>query len=270
MMKLRRWLYLFIGFILMSFLLSCAKTSPRFSQKIKTSPKVVQFGRKFFVFKNKTQSFIFKGVKKVENTSEGFWVEPVKDCFSIISQNTHFKICLKPVPPISPHLKVLRIDSYGVDLRVLSLFSKVYLLVWEKGKPPSFYDLERVSLGNVELKDLSLGKTYFISGVIKFGENLYGPLSQPLAVKVEDKEPPLPPSGGGYLVKNGELILLWDPSPSRDVAGYVVEREGKTFKVKSCTFKEKLFKSEILYKIKAVDRAGNMSLPLYIHVCIKQ
>ena len=240
----------------------------------KNTIEYFQFGNKFFI-KAKPGIFLdFKKAKKVSVSKEGYWVEPKGECISVIVKKNKEKketsLCLKSVPPIKPHLKVLKIDSYAVDLQVISLFPEVGLFVWEKGMFPSFSNFQSILAGSYQLKNLSLGKTYFISGAVKFGENLYGPLSEPLKIEIKDTEPPLPPSGGGYFVKDDTITIIWDKSPSRDVVGYIVEREGKSFEVKKQVFKEKIFENEVIYKIKAIDRAGNESIPFCLKVKISR
>ncbi len=245
---------------------NCAKHIPKPPSNPLSPLKYIQFGKKFFVFKPQGKPLIFKKVKKIEEGKDGMWVEPKERCILINPKTQKLRLCLKPVPMVYPHIKVLKIDSYAVNIRILSLFPQIFLLIWEKGKVPSVSKLKAVSPGNLELKNLSVGKSYFISGAIKYKNTLYGPLSPPLLVKVKDNEPPLPPSGGGYLIKDKEILLLWDPSPSRDVAYYVVEKNGKKIRVKECSFEEELSGQKVVYKIKAVDFAGNESPPLEIKV----
>ncbi len=256
--------------ILIIFIVSgCANYYSALNTTYKLPVKYMQFGDKFFIFYQKNKAFTIKNATQINTCKDGIWIKPRDRCALLNIKKRSYKLCLKGIPAIYPHIKVLKVDSYAVDLRILSLFSRIYLLVWEKGKVPSPLQLKKVLLGKVELKDLVLGKSYFISGVINFGKNLYGPLSPPILVKILDNTPPLPPSGGGYLIEGKKIILVWNPSPSRDVAYYLVERGNKNFKTKNCSFEESLNREKVTYEIIAVDYAGNQSLPLKIEVNLK-
>ncbi len=229
--------------------------------------RFVQFGSRVLVVQIPGETFRFDGAKKVEKRPGGWLVEPEGECVKIFWKGGARSLCLKPVPRVYPHLKILRVDSYALDLKIISLFPKVALFVWEKGKNPDLLHPLEVSPGTHSLRELSLGKTYLFSAAVIFGPDLYGPLSRPFEIEIKDLEPPLPPSGGGYFLKGKALVLVWDPSPSRDVVGYVVERKGKVFKVKQNSFQEQeILKGTVLYNIRAIDGAKHESLPLRIRV----
>lgn len=229
--------------------------------------RYVQFGSWILLRDVDREPLHFEGTKRVKRVSGGWLIEPEKGCLKVFARENPKRICVRAVPPVYPHLKVLRVDSYALDLRVLSLFPRLVLFVWEKGKEPDFGKPRSISPGVHSLRGLSLGKTYLLSAAVIFGPDLYGPLSQPLEVKMEDTEPPLPPSGGGYFLRGDTLVLVWDPSPSRDVVGYVVERKGRVFKVKKNIFQERaVLEGTVIYNIKALDGAGHESLPLSIKV----
>ncbi len=209
-----------------------------------------QFGRRFLVLE--------KGKYR--------WIKPEGRCAVFKKE----KLCLKPVPPIKPHIKILEINSKEVSLEVLSLFKEILLFVWKEKEEPDLKDARLISPGIVVLKDLKLGKTYFIAGAVKYGKNLFGPLSVPIKLKYEDDIPPEPPEGAGYLVEGNRIVLIWNKSRSSDVVEYVVERDGKRFKVKKNTFSERIPGKNIVYKIMAVDAGGNISKPVKIMVKIEE
>lgn len=252
--------------LLALFLAGCV---PRARMQIsKPLPEVhyIQFGSEILV--EEGRGFRFEGTKEVKRVSGGWLLEPEDRCLKLMGEKGSRSLCLKPVPPVYPHLKVLKVDSYAVDLKILSLFPRIALFAWEKGRPPDLRHPRVFPPGVHSLRGLSLGKTYLLSGAVILGPDLYGPLSPPLEVAVKDEEPPRPPSGGGYFLKGQRIILVWDPSPSRDVVGYVVEREGQVFKVKGTSFKERAnFKKKVvIYSIKALDGSGHESRPLRLKV----
>ncbi len=265
-MKLRVKTYYFFIFILV-FFLGCTSRSRVPLSRSPSGVQYIQFGSWILIKDIRKGALRIEGAGRVEKVSRGWLIKPEKECLRVFTKDGSKRLCLKSVPPVYPHLKVLRVDSYALDLQVLSLFPRLALFVWEKGKDPDFENPRRISPGVHSLRGLSLGKTYLLSAAVTFGPDIYGPLSQPLEVKMEDTEPPLPPSGGGYFLKGNTLVLVWDPSPSRDVVGYVVEREGKLFKVKKNMFQERDgLKGVVLYNIKALDGAGHESSPLLIKV----
>ncbi len=257
---MRRGIRILLGFFFF-VLLGCAARKPP-TQPLSPRPlSYVQFGSRLFFSGNLPQGI--KGIQRVERVSGGVLVEPQGRCLQVNKGS----ICLKSVPPVRPHLQVLRIDSAGVDLKILSLFPRIALFWWMEGERPDLSHPHLYSPGIYTLKDFSLGKVYFLSGAVVWDKKIYGPFTEPLRLRIEDSEPPLSPPGGGYLVQDGKITLIWEPSPSRDVKDYVVEREGKTFRVKGTSFEEEIPPGKlVVYNIKARDKAGNESPPLRIRV----
>jgi hypothetical protein len=215
----------------------------------KLTIKWYQFGNEFLIIKN----------------GKSRWIKPCKNCIILKNQGSK-KLCLKPVPDIKPHIKVIEINSKEVKLEVLSLFKEILLFVWKEKEKPDLKNARLISPGIAVLKDLKLGETYFIAGTVKYGKNLFGPLSKAIKLKYEDRVPPEPPEGGGYFIEGDKVVLIWNKSKSSDVVEYVVERDGKRFKVKKNTFSEKLPGKEVVYRVRAVDRGGNESKPFEIEV----
>lgn len=259
----------FLIFIFAIFLLGCTpKPSIHTPEKSNFEVYYVQLGSLIFIKEVQGTPFRFEGVSEIERMPGGWLVKPKGECVKVLWGGKSRPLCLRSVPPVYPHLKILHMDSRALDLKVLSLFPKLGLFIWEKGEKPDFLNPRLISPGIHSLRGLSLGKTYLISAAVILGPDVYGPLSPPLEVEVKDKKPPLPPSGGGYFLKGDTVVLVWDPSPSRDVVGYVVEREGEFFKVKKNVFRERdRFKKRIIhYTIKAVDGGGHESIPLHLKV----
>jgi len=117
-------------------------------------------------------------------------------------------------------------------------------------------------------KVLDEGTSLFIDESVKNGESytylfrfsegdLKGRFSKPVVAAPRDDVRPEPPQNA-LLVRVGEsCTLVWEPSPSLDVVGYLIETErgrietdGIYFTFKSCPGAIRLF---------AVDKAGNLS-----------
>jgi len=210
----------------------------------------LQFGDKIY-FKGPDLSACQQGRKLIQ-FPEGCWIVPDKSF-------------LKPVPAIKPHLKIVKVNSAEITLQVLSLFPKIALFLWENNTPlPPISALQEVSPGIIRLKNIKPGKTYFISGAVKYKPKLFGPLSPPLKVTIKDTTPPLPCPAVAYVIKNNKVQLLWQASASPDVKGYYLLWNNKKQFVKC---KEKFCQTEIELnfsgrkeiKIIAVDYAGNKS-----------
>jgi len=228
--------------------------------------EVLQFGSTLF-FKNKKKNIKIRNARKVVKVSSGLWIYPKKRCVKVTNNHRVYKVCLKDYPSICPHAYLDEVNSAEVRVRILSIFNKIAIFV-EKGRKglPDPTKIKVVSPGVFKIKNPDLGATYNIVGAIIFGKNFFGPLCSLLKVKVKDKIPPLPPSGGGYIVKNGKLCIMWEKSPSEDVVSYEVVAGKKQYFTNSTelsiSFSKELKKIEVF----AIDRAGNKSKALTLSI----
>ncbi len=88
--------------------------------------------------------------------------------------------------------------------------------------------------------------------------------SEKISLTYIDKIPPSPPSSLEALVSGRDVYLQWKPSPSPDLAGYLVLRDGKPAgqQVATTSYWDKgVKKGKHTYQVVAVDRAGNRSTP---------
>jgi len=248
-----------LTFILLIFVLfSCTNfrtSSVSFHKEI----NYYQFGKAFFFPRLKFKDV--KGSSKVCQTPSGIWVWPKTKC--VLVKGT--KICLTPVPDVFPHIKISKVDSTEIKINVLSIFSEVGLFISNKKNCPEFKALRIVKKGYV-FKNPKLGKIYWIWGSVHIGNRIFGPMSKPIKVLVKDTTPPISPEGGGYLILNGTLKLMWEKSRSPDVIYYEIQC-GNEIKVTRNTSIELKLHPEIKWcKVYAVDRAGNKSKPFYIKI----
>jgi len=250
---MKYWMF----FLLVILFTGCAKV--KLKKPLYKRVSYYQFGDSFFF--PKLGSKDIKGSKKVCQTSSGMWVWPKSKC--VLVKGT--KVCLTPVPKVYPHIKITRVDSSEVQIKILSIFSEVGLFISDRKYCPEFNTL-RIVKGAYSLKNPKLGKTYFILGGVHIGSKIFGPLSKPIKVVVKDETPPEPPKGGGYLIFKNTLKLMWEKSPSPDVVHYEVQC-GNYFKItKTNIIKLTLVPGMKWCKIYAIDRAGNRSKPFVIKI----
>jgi hypothetical protein len=111
-------------------------------------------------------------------------------------------------------------------------------------------------------KNVVNGKEYSYSFRFSKG-NLKGRFSKTYNLTPEDRTPPEPPENAFLIRKGNSCTILWEPSSSKDVSGYVILKYGKVvgftgrgiyFFLPECP--------EGSYYVKAVDKAGNFSKPI--------
>jgi hypothetical protein len=88
-------------------------------------------------------------------------------------------------------------------------------------------------------------------------------------VVYRDIFPPDPVKNLEGIFYKGKLILIWTESPSEDVIGYVVEKNGKLLNnepINTYFFIVDRYKKGDIISVYAVDKAGNKSSPAYLKV----
>ncbi len=226
-----------------------------------------QIGEEIFVPRNGGEDLDFAGAREVESGPLGWRIQPQKRCVRLAGSQGTARICLKRIPLARPRLYLLRSESTQAELKITSLFEKFALFRWQEGHTPDLSKGRLIKGHLVKDTDLSPDTAYYYAVAVYFGERLLGPLSEPVKVTTIDDRAPEPPSGGGYLIDGQDLILLWEESPSPDVAFYWVERDGRRLKrVSKAPYVDHDWHLGAVYDVKAVDRAGNASRPLIIKV----
>jgi len=97
--------------------------------------------------------------------------------------------------------------------------------------------------------------------------------SAPISIATKDVFPPAPPIGFSALVQGNTISLLWEPSPSNDVAGYRLYRaeKGKADRrlvapelIRGVSFRDVGVDPgrQYEYEIQSVDAYGNTSAPV--------
>ncbi len=251
--------YLFLLTVI--FFVSCASKT----HLPKVLPGIAQVGRTFLVDEKRCRILRPKEVNLMRKFGNFSLVKPLNSCLEFSCNSTRIKRCLRRVPEVHPHLSLEGMDSLGVDVRILSIFSRVRLLVVKEGREVRWVN---AGIGVVTLRGLELGRRYEVFGTIEFSKGLFGPLSPPLKFAYRDEVPPEPPPGGGVYFKEGRVVVIWEPSPSRDVVLYEVREvggKGRVFEVRGTRFEERGEDVPKAYEVRAVDGAGNRSFPLLIN-----
>ena len=110
-------------------------------------------------------------------------------------------------------------------------------------------------------KNVVNGKGYSYSFRFSKG-NLKGRFSKTYNLTPEDRKPPEPPTNVFLIREGNSCTILWEPSPSEDVSGYVIlKREKIVGSTGRCIYFFLLNCPEGSYYVKAVDKAGNFSKP---------
>ncbi len=253
----------------MVLLLGCA-IHPQKVEKTPAETSAVysfwQIGEEIFVPREGNENLDFSGAREVKSGSFGWHIQPRKQCVGVTGSQGAARICLKRIPKVRPMLYILRSDSTHADLKIISLFKEFVLFRWQEGQTPDF-SKGRLVKGHL-FKDtgLSSDTTYQYAVAVYFGGQVLGPLSEPVRVRTADDRAPEPPSGGGYMIDGQDLILLWENSPSPDVAFYLIERDGRRLKVNKAPYVDHDWHPGAVYDVRAVDKAGNASRPLIIKV----
>ena len=115
-------------------------------------------------------------------------------------------------------------------------------------------------------RSLSFNKRYCYYITTEFKE-VESNKSNILCKDYVDVFPPKPPTDFKLLKKDDNYYLLWEESPSKDVIGYIIYKNGKplfNMPIKTYYFIDKSYKKGDKYYIVAVDRAGNKSKKVYL------
>jgi len=83
----------------------------------------------------------------------------------------------------------------------------------------------------------------------------------------KDIFPPLPPENGKLIVDKNEATIIFEPSKSKDVIGYIFYKNSKIINntpIKTYYFIDNDYKPGDVYYVEAVDKAGNKSQKLEI------
>lgn len=188
------------------------------------------------------------------STSKYFCYLPVKD-FPIINADIFLKL-----------------KNEGI----LIIWDKKYInnVLLYKGEkkdliPPIPY--KKINKSNMFLdKEVQINKRYCYFITVEDREKVVE--SNPSEIKCiiyKDIFPPEPVKNPSFVIYKGKLFIFWDESPSKDVIGYIIEKNDIPLNEKpvyTYFFVIDKFQKGDIIKIYAVDKAGNKSSPVYLKV----
>ena len=221
----------------------------------------------------------------ISNLSDIYWfyftISSLKKeyCFNIYvvskdneSESSPIK-CIIPSTSFPSKPKIL-----GIDIKENGL-----VLRWSgNGEYINIYRSNRELIPPVTLKKVKNNHKYLDNDLVFNKEYCYyittenngveSERSETVCKKFEDVFPPKPPSDFKLLKRNNDYYLIWKESPSNDVIGYILYKNGKPIfdiPIKTYFFVDKDYKKGDEYSIVAVDRAGNRSVMVYLKEIIE-
>jgi hypothetical protein len=140
-----------------------------------------------------------------------------------------------------------------------------------------------LSTPSFEDRDFQFGRTYYYAvRTVGSIQNPYAVslLSDALQVEARDAFPPAPPENFNAILDGSDVVLLWAPSQSPDVAGYRVYRRDKKAGttvllqkdlITGLSFRDRHVETDVQYEysIQAVDAHGNDSAPVRAEASIR-
>ena len=166
-------------------------------------------------------------------------------------------------PPLD--LKLIP-EEAGIRLRWSMKTNINIYRAYTKDVPPVVY--RQVKNGTQFLDiDVKTNNSFCYYITVPIDRYTEGEKSKTVCIRYTDIFPPLPPSDGFIYEDKDYAIVFWEDSPSKDVKGYRIYKNGKRildFVIKTYYFKDKNYKKGDIYYITAVDNAGNESKPLII------
>jgi hypothetical protein len=116
-------------------------------------------------------------------------------------------------------------------------------------------------------QNVELDKEYCYYYTLSLANSVETEKSPTVCTVFKDIFPPNPPKRGKIIVKENQATLIWEESDSKDVVGYLIYKNGNLLNqipLKTYYFTDKSYKKGDTYKVIAVDKANNKSLPLEI------
>jgi len=240
---------------------------------------------KFIIYKN--GEIINTSINKKGNL---YWFAyPIKNfdqtiCFYIEVKTKNGKIskpsknaCVKTNSffPSPPKLKDVKLIEEGLKLQWEADGDKVYIYKGDReGIPPIPMKIVENHEKNGEYldKNISHDKEYCYYLTTSFGDYPESNPSNILCKKYEDIFPPQPPYDFKMIKRKEGYYLIWSESPSKDVIGYIIYKNGKplfNIPIKTYYFIDKTYNKGDKYYIIAVDKVGNKSEKVYLEEIIE-
>ena len=215
------------------------------------------------------------GERKVKTDELFYYDKPIKPnekrCYSLVAVYENHKSapsepsCLLGKEPIKGTPKVLKATAGNGFVKFKFAPHKYAVEVFKNPQPNRPLIVPYAVVEGTTFRDdkVTNGKEYRYLFRFSRGD-LKGKATGPYVLKPEDRTPPLPPKGVQAVCING-CTVIWEPSPSPDVAYYLIKFGEESYKAEGIYFylpKKCPPKVEII----AVDRYGNESKPKTVEV----
>ncbi len=229
----------------------------------------------FRIYKN--EELIKPKVYKVNYT---YWFYfPIENfrkeyCFYIIVETRKEKSepsrynCLIPNSqiPSTPEIEKIVLREDGLELNWIAKGDKINIYRSEDKYiiPTPVYKVKNTS--RFLDKNLIFNHRYCYFLTVDKG-NIESSPSSIMCKRFVDIFPPEPPLDFRLIKKENDYYLFWTDSPSKDVIGYIIYKNGKPLfntPIKTYFFIDKSYNEGDKYTIVAIDKAGNRSKPISI------
>lgn len=178
-----------------------------------------------------------------------------------------------PSKPIGPQVEPTFYDVYEVSTSTSAPTNPAGAAVDKPVSVPT--PLTQAPIGDTQLTQpvttLGVERCFIVRPVdVVSGIHVRGPASPVTCIQLTDKFPPAAPASLAAVASGGAINLIWDPSASADLAGYLVlrgEAPGATLTplmqdpVTNTAFADNTVKPGVtyIYAVVAVDKVGNRS-----------
>jgi len=227
---------------------------------------------KFIIYKNskKFDTSLFKG-----DTAYWFFdsVESKETCYQVQVKTKHKKSPLsKPVCMVGKAINIEKpkplLISIVEDGLKLTIPENGTFNIYKVKDESDFYPIPYKVVKEKEFIDtnVELDKRYcyYYTALI---DDVESEKSDTVCQTFKDIFPPLPPENGKLIIDKNEATLIFEPSKSKDVVGYIFYKNSKIINntpIKTYYFIDNDYKPGDVYYVEAVDKAGNKSQKLEI------
>jgi len=186
-------------------------------------------------------------------------------------------VCITPNNffPSTPKLKDIKLVEDGLKLEWEADGNKVYIYKGDiNGIPPVPLKIIENHQKDGEYIDKSVAheKEYCYYITTSFGDYPESNPSNIICKTYKDIFPPQPPYDFKMIKRKEGYYLIWSESPSKDVIGYIIFKNGEPLfdiPIKTYYFIDKTYKEGDVYYIIAIDRVGNKSEKVYLKEIIE-
>jgi len=235
----------------------------------------------FIVYKNDKPLNI-----EIHKAGNLYWFKhPIEDfnkeyCFYIVVKSKNklsepSKLtCIMPnrnFPP-EPKLYSIKLREEGLELNWSADGDTVYIY---KGNRDLILPIPKKKVENAGKyldKSVALNKEYCYYITSSYTNSPESNPSNKLCKTFKDIFPPEPPYDFKMIKRREGYYLIWSESPSKDVIGYIIYKNGKPLfdiPIKTYYFIDKEYRPGDVYYIVAVDRAGNKSKKVYLEEIVE-